>query len=182
MSNPMTLEGKSILVTGAGQGIGRAIATAILELGGRVVAIDRNPETLDELRREARSDRLTVAVGDVCNADFVTNTVNDAYRASGRIDGLVNNAGITRPAMIHKMEMDTWTSVMDVNLTAPFRFLHRGCSQDDQAEKGCNIPSRSGDRLQKAQRGPVEIHLQNICSKITIAYRNKRDLLPAILI
>lgn len=154
MSNPMTLEGKSILVTGAGQGIGRAIATAILELGGRVVAIDRNPETLDELRREERSDRLTVAVGDVCNADFVTNTVNDAYRASGRIDGLVNNAGITRPAMIHKMEMDTWTSVMDVNLTAPFRFLQAvGRKMLEQAQSGqptpgaiVNISSDAGRR------------------------------------
>ena len=65
MINPMTLEGKSIVVTGAGQGIGRAIAGAILDLGGVVVAMDRNAEALDELRKQTESDRLTVAVGDV---------------------------------------------------------------------------------------------------------------------
>ncbi|MEP6869950.1 MAG: SDR family NAD(P)-dependent oxidoreductase, partial [Novosphingobium sp.] len=65
MFNPMTLEGKTIIVTGAGQGIGRAIAESILQLGGRVVAMDRNEDTLAEFLDEVKSDKLMIAAGDV---------------------------------------------------------------------------------------------------------------------
>lgn len=123
MFNPMTLEGKTIIVTGAGQGIGRAIAESILKLDGRVVAMDRNEATLGQFRDEIATDRLMTAAGDVTDGDFVTRTVDAAVEWGNGIDGLVNNAGITRAAMIHKMEMDVWNAVIDVNLTAPFRLL-----------------------------------------------------------
>ena len=123
MFNPMTLEGKTIVVTGAGQGIGRAVANTIMKLGGRVVAVDRNQDGLNEFQGEAPADRLIIAVGDVTDDDFVTATVDEAAEWGGRIDGLVNNAGISRPAMIHKMDKGTWNAVVDVNLTAPFMFL-----------------------------------------------------------
>jgi len=141
MFNPMSLEAKTVVVTGAGQGIGRAIANAVLELGGRVVAIDRNPEGLNELRAEAPADRLMVAVGDVTDHAFVTATVDKAAEWGGRIDGLVNNAGISRAAMIHKMDKDTWNAVLDVNLTAPFLFLQAvGQKMLDQAAAGDQSP------------------------------------------
>jgi len=148
MINPMTLEGKSIIVTGAGQGIGRAIAGAILDLGGVVVAMDRNAEALYELQKQTGSDRLTLAVGDVTDGEFITNTIDKAFEASGRIDGLVNNAGITRPAMIHKMEMDAWDAVIGVNLTAPFRLLQAvGRKMLGQASGAIvNISSDAGRR------------------------------------
>ena len=123
MFNPMTLEGKTIVVTGAGQGIGRAVANTIMKLGGRVVAVDRNQDGLNEFQGEVPADRLIIAVGDVTDDDFVTATVDEAAEWGGRIDGLVNNAGISRPAMIHKMDKGTWNAVVDVNLTAPFMFL-----------------------------------------------------------
>lgn len=123
MFNPMSLEGKTIIVTGAAQGIGHAIADTILELGGRVVAVDRNADALGQFREDAGSDRLTIAAGDVTDGDFVTSVVNKAAEWGGSIEGLVNNAGISRAAMIHRMEMDAWNAVIDVNLTAPFRFL-----------------------------------------------------------
>lgn len=141
MFNPMSLEGKAIVVTGAGQGIGRAIANAVLKLGGRVVAIDRNPDGLNELRDVAPADRLIVALGDVTDDDFVTATVDKAAEWGGRIDGLVNNAGISRPAMIHKMDKGTWNAVIDVNLTAPFLFLQAvGKKMLDQSAAGAQAP------------------------------------------
>lgn len=148
------LKGKVALVTAAGQGIGRAIADAILGLGGSVVAMDRNAEALDELRKQTESDRLRVAVGDVTDGHFVASTIDEAFESMGRIDGLVNNAGITRPAMIHKMEMDAWNAVIDVNLTAPFRLLQAvGRKMLGQAASGgqasgaiVNISSDAGRR------------------------------------
>lgn len=154
MHNPMTLEAKCVLVTGAGQGIGRAISEAILLLGGRVVAIDRNPDTLEDFRRDAASDRLTTIVGDVTDPKFVADAVESAHGITGRIDGLVNNAGITRPAMIHKMPMEAWNAVLGVNLTAPFLFLQAvGRKMLEQKKSGdgqpgaiVNISSDAGRR------------------------------------
>lgn len=141
MFNPMTLEGKTIIVTGAGQGIGRAIAESILQLGGRVVAMDRNEATLAEFRDEAKSDKLMIAAGDVTDGDFVTRTVDAAAAWGNGIDGLVNNAGITRTAMIHKMEMEAWDAVIGVNLTAPFRMLQAvGRAMLAQAAAGSKAP------------------------------------------
>ena len=102
MYNPMSLENKTIIVTGAGQGIGRAIAHSAILLGGRVVAMDRNPETLAEFEREAATDRLITAAGDVTDGEFVNATVDMAANWTGSLEGLVNNAGISRAAMIHK--------------------------------------------------------------------------------
>jgi len=141
MINPMSLEGKAVIVTGAAQGIGRAIANGVLELGGRVVAIDRNAEALDQFAVEVGGDRLIVAAGDVTDGDFIMRTVDTAAEWAGHIDGLVNNAGISRAAMIHKMDMDTWASVIDVNLTAPFRLLQAvGRKMLAQAAAGATAP------------------------------------------
>jgi len=123
MINPMSLENRSVIVTGAGQGIGRAIANGILALGGRVVAMDRNANALREFQNEVGGDRLMIADGDVTDGTFVTATVEGADKWAGGIDGLVNNAGISRAAMIHRMDIETWDAVIDVNLTAPFRLM-----------------------------------------------------------
>lgn len=123
MINPMSLEGKTVVVTGAGQGIGRAIANGVLALGGRVVAMDRNADALDAFAGEVSAEQMMIAAGDVTDGDFLTDAIDSAAEWAGRIDGLVNNAGISRAAMIHKMERETWDAVIDVNLTAPFRLM-----------------------------------------------------------
>lgn len=141
MINPMSLEGKTVVVTGAGQGIGRAIANGVLALGGRVVAMDRNADALDAFAGEVSAEQMMIAVGDVTDADFVTDTIDSAAEWAGRIDGLVNNAGISRAAMIHKMERETWDAVIDVNLTAPFRLMQIvGRKMLAQAAAGATAP------------------------------------------
>lgn len=141
MINPMSLEGKAVIVTGAGQGIGRAIAVGVLALGGRVVAMDRNADAMSQFAEEFGGDVLMTAVGDVTDGDFVTGTVDQAAEWAGKIDGLVNNAGISRAAMIHKMELDAWDAVINVNLTAPFRLLQAvGKKMLAQAAAGATTP------------------------------------------
>lgn len=122
MQNIVSLEGKTIVVTGAGQGIGRAVAALVLELGGNVVAVDLNGDKLAALAATA-PDRVGAYTGSVVDPDFVTTTIEAAIARFGKVDGLVNNAGIGRPAMIEKMTLQQWKEVIDVHLTGSFLWL-----------------------------------------------------------
>lgn len=124
MSDPfITLEGRVIVVTGAGQGIGRAVAGWIVALGGRVVAIDMNASELDAFAETAPEGRVLPCAGSVTDRAFLEDLTLSLRDRFGIVDGLVNNAGITRPAMIHKMAPEDWQSVIDVNLTGAFNCL-----------------------------------------------------------
>src|SRR5262245_53298317 len=111
MQEVMSLEGKTIVVTGAAQGIGLAIANLAIDLGARVVGIDLNGDKLKTLAATA-SGRLLPYVGNVADPEFTEATVRHVMASVGAIDGLVNNAGITRPAMIEKMTLQQWSDVI----------------------------------------------------------------------
>lgn len=121
--NPMSLVGRNIVVTGAGQGIGRAIADLIVQLGGNVVLVDMNPGTLSSAQSALGEDRCHIEAGNVSDADFAEGVVTRAVEKFGALHGLVNNAGISRPAMIEKMALSQWQQVLDVHLTGAFLFL-----------------------------------------------------------
>lgn len=123
MRNPMQLTGRTVMVTGAGQGIGRAIAELVLDLGGHVVAIDRNPDTLAEATAAMDADRTLPIQGNVAEEGFGEACVAQAAGRFGAVHGLVNCAGITRPAMIEKMSFQQWQAVIDVNLTGCYLML-----------------------------------------------------------
>ncbi|GAA3340104.1 SDR family NAD(P)-dependent oxidoreductase [Curtobacterium pusillum] len=114
--------GRTIIVTGAGSGIGRATATRIANEGGRVIATDVVAERLDALRAElVDTDGLDVetVVGDVAAAE----TIDAIIAAAGdRVDGLANVAGIM-DAFLPPSEVDdaTWDRVFSVNVTGPMR-------------------------------------------------------------
>lgn len=122
MKEPSPLAGKTIVVTGAAQGIGRGLVERIVLLGGRVAAVDLNADKLGELA--ATFDGHVVAVpGSVADPALAPEAVRRAVDAFGEVHGLVNNAGITRPAMIEKMELSQWRDVLDVHLNGSFYFL-----------------------------------------------------------
>lgn len=120
MQNIASLEGRTIVVTGAAQGIGLAISRLVIELGGRVVALDLNADALATAMSALPADRVLQVAGNVTDADLAARTVDEAVARFGAVHGLVNNAGITRPAMIEKMSMDQWQAVIDVHLTGSF--------------------------------------------------------------
>lgn len=122
-ASPMTLSGRSIIVTGGGRGIGLAVAHLASDLGARVVLVDANDEDLRSAQSAIGADKAMIAHGNVSDAAFVQQTVEDAVKRFGKVDGLVNMAGITRPAMIEKMSLAKWQEVLDVHLTGAFLFL-----------------------------------------------------------
>jgi 3-oxoacyl-[acyl-carrier protein] reductase len=123
MRNPMDMSGRTVVVTGAGQGIGKAISELFLDLGGNVVLVERNPETLEATAGAMDRDRTLPVLGNVAEEGFGEACVVQAVERFGAVHGLVNNAGITRPAMFEKMTMQQWQAVIDVNLTGCYLML-----------------------------------------------------------
>ena len=121
----MKLHNKVALVTGAGRGIGRAIALKLASEGARVVVndLDESPcaETVAAI---AASGGEAVAVnGSVVDSDFGERFVQTALDRFGGLDIIVNNAGFTWDSVIQKMTDEQFQAVMDVHVTAPFRIL-----------------------------------------------------------
>lgn len=119
--NPMSLDGRVIVVTGAGQGIGKAVAELAHGLGARLALVERNAETVAAVAKNLPGAKAYV--GSVTDGAFVEATAAAVEQEFGRIDGLVNNAGIIRPALIEKMSMEQWDAVIGVNLTGVFLCL-----------------------------------------------------------
>lgn len=150
----LNLRGRNVIVTGAGQGIGRAISQAVLDLGGAVVAVDLNREGIETLAHEAGEERVLAIAGDVAEEAFAAAVVEQAVTRFGSVHGLVNNAGITRAAMIEKMTLAQWQQVIDVHLTGSFLFLQaagrhmvqRARDGDGNGGSIVNISSDAGRR------------------------------------
>jgi NAD(P)-dependent dehydrogenase (short-subunit alcohol dehydrogenase family) len=115
-------EGKNVIVTGAGQGIGRAIAQRFAAEGGDVMLIGRRPEPLAETAGmiEADSGKSFVQLCDVSSSTDVAAAVAAAMERWGRIDVLVNNAGIAEEKPFLEIEDDGWDAVIATNLTGAF--------------------------------------------------------------
>ncbi len=118
-----SLQGRTVLVTGAAQGIGRAIVDQVLATGGNVVAVDLNTGKLQALLEKVGPGRLLLQEGSVADPALAEQAMAAGVRQFGGVEGLVNNAGITRPAMIDKMTAGEWQQVIDVHLSGSFYFL-----------------------------------------------------------
>jgi 3-oxoacyl-[acyl-carrier protein] reductase len=142
MENPMSLEGRVIIITGAAQGIGRGVATKAASLGARLVLLDINGDGARETADMLGGD-VDVYAGSVADAGFVQDTVDATIARHGVIHGLFNNAGIIRTAMIHKMSIADWQAVIDVNLTGVFHCLQAvGRHMIERSKDGDPSPSR----------------------------------------
>ncbi|WP_141124846.1 SDR family NAD(P)-dependent oxidoreductase, partial [Prescottella equi] len=117
-------EGRRVLVTGAGSGIGQATVARILEEGGTVVGADVSEAGLEVTRERAAAagtaDRLTTTVVDISNEDSVRENIGGAVETLGGLDVLINAAGILRSSHTHETTLDFWNKVVGVNLTGTF--------------------------------------------------------------
>ena len=117
------LEGKVALVTGASQGLGRALALAYAKEGANLVISSRSADSLETVAEEARGSGVEVLAvpADLSHSEDVQKLVDAAVARFSKIDVLVNNAGLLGPRVtIEEYPEDKWRSVLEANLTGPF--------------------------------------------------------------
>ena len=136
------LEGRVALVTGTSRGIGAAILEAFVKAGATVVGTATS---------EAGAERITARIAEldgkgrgivlnVCDGEASAKAVADTVAEFGRIDVLVNNAGITRDTLVMRMKDDAWNDVVETDLTAAFR-LARACVRPMMKQRSGRIIS-----------------------------------------
>jgi len=117
-SGDVTVSEGRVVVTGATRGIGRSTAQAILERGGKVIAIGRNADLLEELRREDEG-RVRVVAADLADLENLPSVADEAFVAFGGVDGLVNCAGIARHERVGTIQLESLEAQLRLNLMAP---------------------------------------------------------------
>lgn len=141
---------RTVLVTGAGSGIGRATCVRLLAEGANVLAFDLAAERLDDLAKATgEATRLKTVVGDVSSEADVARAHEGAIREFGGYDGLANVAGIMDwflPA--HELDDETWIRVMEVNATGPMRTSRLGLRHFLERGRGAivNVASEAAGR------------------------------------
>src|SRR5919107_2261893 len=116
------LDDKVAIVTGSARGIGRATAELLSEQGAKVLINDLDGDVAEEASNEIQGETVSFA-GDLTKGDTPDKLVQAAVDAFGRIDIIVNNAGYTLDAPIHKMSDDWFQKMLDIHVIAPFRII-----------------------------------------------------------
>ena len=138
--------GKTVIVTGAGSGIGKATALRVAKEGGRVIAADVSKERLDELVEQNAGLDLVPVAGDISTEETVAAVVG---AAGGRVDALANVAGIMDNfAPIHEVDDEVWERVFRINVTALMRLTRAVLPLMLEAGAGSvvNVSSEAGLR------------------------------------
>ncbi len=150
------LTGKTAIVTGGSRGIGKEMAEGLAEAGANLMLCARRAEWLDETVAEFRSRGFIVEskLCDVTNQADIQALVDETIEKFGKIDILINNAGISWGAMPEDMPLEKWQKVLDVNLTGCFLFAQIVGREMLKRSKGSivNIASISG--MTSSANGP----------------------------
>lgn len=132
--NPYSLEGKTILVTGASSGIGKATAIACSKMGAKVVITGRNAERLQETYQELEGEEHFQIIAELTNEDDMARLVEE----TPQIDGFVNNAGIGSKTPINFIKQSNLQNILDVNTIAPI-MLTKMLLKKKKLQKGASM-------------------------------------------
>jgi 2-deoxy-D-gluconate 3-dehydrogenase len=138
MFDLFNLAGRTALVTGANTGLGQGIAIALAEAGADIVAVGRSPATETGARVEALGRRFLDVRADLSSTEPVHEAVDAAVKLGGRLDIVVNNAGIIRRADSLDVEEADWDAVIDTNLKSVF-FLAQAAARHMAVHGGGKI-------------------------------------------
>ncbi len=150
------LTGKIAIVTGGSRGLGKEMAEGLAEAGASLMLCARRAKWLDETLEEFRAKNFNVA-GKLCDVSKPVEIeifVNETIKSFGKIDVLINNAGISWGAIPEEMPLGKWRQVLDVNLTGCFLFAQATAREMLKKQSGSiiNITSISG--LTSSANGP----------------------------
>ncbi|MDR7413615.1 MAG: SDR family NAD(P)-dependent oxidoreductase [Armatimonadota bacterium] len=162
----MELEGRTALVTGAGRGIGRAIALRLAEAGARVAVNDVDAEAAERVGSEVRAlGREALAVpADITRWEAVEAMCRAVAESLGGLHVLVNNAGIIRRGTLETMRLEDWHEVLTVNLTGAFYCCRAAVPYMKEARWGrivnvSSIAGKTGDIASAPGYGPSKAGL-----------------------
>ena len=154
----MSLEGRVAIVTGAAQGIGRAIAETLAKAGADIVVADLDPTrskeavaAVEKAGRKALNLKVNVA-----DANDTKAMAEQILKDWGKIDILVNNAGITRDGLLLRMKEEDWNLVLQVNLNGTFHCTKGGLAAHDQTALWSDS-EHCLDRRRDGERGAGEL-------------------------
>ncbi len=144
----MQLKGKVALITGGGTGIGAAIAERFVAEGARICITGRRQEVLDEEAARIPGDSVTTCAGDVANYEDAARMIEKTVAFGGKLDVLVNNAGIDPPGAIADIDPALWHRVIETNLTGPLYTMKLAIPHMKKAGGGSiiNVASLAGIR------------------------------------
>ena len=156
MSEFLSLEGRTAIVTGGARGIGKAIAETLAARGANIAVVDLRMELAEETAGEIAAKLGVKAIAleaDVSNQESVKAMVKSAVEKFGKIDILVNNAGITRDGLVMRMKEEDWDMVLNINLKGAFNCAQALARPMMKARYGriINISSVSGVTGQAGQ-------------------------------
>jgi NADP-dependent 3-hydroxy acid dehydrogenase YdfG len=181
--SPSPLAGKTAVVTGASSGIGRAIAEKLGAAGAHVFLAGRTLLAMEasQKRIEAAGGRASCAALDVRDPAAVRSLVERAARETGRLDVMVNNAGVSYPAPIAEAEVEDWRAMLETNVLA----LLVGCQAAIRAMRACgaeghivNISSIAAQRADSGVYGATK-HAVN-CISATLRRELEEDSIRVV--
>src|SRR5437660_245323 len=117
----ISLAGKSALVTGAGRGIGLAIAQKLATAGASVLLVDVDTAALEQAEKSLPAGRVSTLAGDLTRSDFPQAAVDKLIHNFGSVDIIVNSAGYTWDSVIQKTTDEQFQAMLDIHAVTPFR-------------------------------------------------------------
>lgn len=149
MLKSFSLEGKTAIVTGAGKGIGKAIALAVAEVGANLMLVARTEEDLKAVQQEINNGRTDYAVADITSREQIQQAVEKTVERFGKLDVLVNNAGMNIRSSLMEATDGEWQKIMDTNAHSVFMFSQEAAKQMENGGSVINISSVGGERALK---------------------------------